>query len=119
MKTIGRLRRHKRFMKTTKGSSDRPRLVVFRSSKHIYAQLVNDTEDKVLTGCSTLSKELACDKDKPKLKGLEAAKEVGLLIAKKAKDIGIETIAFDRGGYKYHGRVKALADSARKGGLKF
>ena len=119
MKKIrGRARRHFRFTKKVKGSQTKPRLVVFRSRKHIYAQLVDDlSENKVLTSCSTLSKDFT--EKKKKANNKEAAKEIGLLIASKAKSLGIERIAFDRAGYKYHGRVKMLADGAREGGLRF
>jgi large subunit ribosomal protein L18 len=117
MKRIGRLLRHRRITKKTRGTQERPRLVVFRSKKHIYAQIVNDSAHKVLLGCSTLSKEF-------KTKGIgsantEAAKHVGQLIASKALEKGIKAISFDRGGYKYHGRIKSLAEGAREGGLKF
>ena len=100
-----------------KGSSERPRLVVHRSSKHIYAQIVNDQDRKVLTGCSTLTKEF---KEKNiKTTDQSAAKEIGKLIAQKAQGLGVKVVSFDRAGYKYHGRVKALADGAREGGLSF
>lgn len=96
------------------GTAARPRLCIFRSNKHIYAQLIDDTSGKVLLGISSLSgKDL---KDKKKT---EAANEVGKKIAVLALEKGIEEIAFDRGGYKYHGRVKALAEGAREAGLKF
>jgi len=117
MKLEGRLRRHKRITKKMKGTGERPRLVVFRSKKHIYAQLVNDEEQRVITGCSTLSPEFK--KLNMKSTNKEAAYEVGKLIAKKALSLGIEKVCFDRAGYKYHGRVKALAEGARKEGLKF
>ena len=117
MKIKGRLRRHKRITKKMKGSSERPRLVVRRSSRHIYAQIVNDQDRKVLTGCSTLTKEF---KEKNiKATDQAAAKEVGKIIAQKAKEHGVKVVSFDRAGYKYHGRVKALADGAREGGLSF
>ncbi len=117
MRQLGRLKRHGRITKKLKGTEQRPRLSVFRSSKHIYAQLIDDSADKVLLGCSTLSGEF-------KTKGIKtadkvAAKEIGQLIAKKALENGVKTVSFDRGGYKYHGRVKSLADGAREGGLKF
>ncbi|MCM8824338.1 MAG: 50S ribosomal protein L18 [Candidatus Omnitrophica bacterium] len=124
MKTIARARRHRRITKRMRGSKERPRLVVFRSKKHIYAQLVDDSEGKVLTGFSTLSKEFhntegKSDNGKKKTNNQAAAKEVGLLIAKKAKQLGIEKVCFDRAGYKYHGRIKALAEGVREGGVKF
>jgi large subunit ribosomal protein L18 len=117
MKLAGRERRHKRITKKIKGTKERPRLVVFRSKKNIYAQLVDDQSGQVLTGCSTLSKEFR--KKNVKSNNKEGAKEVGRLIAKKAIQLGIEKVCFDRAGYKYHGRVKALACGAREGGLKF
>jgi len=98
-----------------KGTALKPRLVVFRSNKNIYAQLVNDAEQKVITTFSTLSKDFKG----PKTGNVEAAKEVGKLLAQKISELGIKEIAFDRAGYKYHGRVKAVADGAREGGLKF
>jgi large subunit ribosomal protein L18 len=96
---------------------DRPRLSVFRSSMHIYAQIIDDANGTTVAAASTLDKEL-----KGKLKtgaNLDAAKEVGKLIASRAVAKGVKTVAFDRGGYKYHGRIKALADAAREGGLAF
>ena len=95
----------------------KPRLTVFRSSKHIYGQIIDDTAGHTLVAASSLDKGL-----KGELKtgaDMAAAKEVGLLLAKKAKEAGIEAVVFDRGGYRYHGRVKALADAAREGGLAF
>ena len=98
-------------------SPDRPRLSVFRSSMHIYAQIIDDANGKTVAAASTLDKEL-----KGKIKtgaNIDAAKEVGKLIAVRAVAKGVKTVAFDRGGYKYHGRIKALADAAREGGLAF
>lgn len=117
MKTIGRVRRHTRITKKMKGSAEQPRLTVFRSKKHIYAQLIDDRSNKVLSGCSSLSKEFRAKKIKSTDVG--AAKEVGRLLAEKGKSIGIAKVCFDRAGYKYHGRIKALAEGAREGGLKF
>ena len=117
MRIKGRLRRHKRITKKMKGSTERPRLVVHRSSKHIYAQIVNDQEHKVLVGCSTLTKEFKAKNIKATDK--TAAKEIGKLIAQKAQGLGVKVVSFDRAGYQYHGRVKALADGAREGGLSF
>lgn len=100
-----------------KAANGKPRLSVFRSSKHIYDQIIDDVAGRTLVAASSLDKGL-----KAELKtGADqaAAKEVGLLLAKKAKEAGIEAVVFDRGGYKYHGRVKALADAAREGGLAF
>jgi large subunit ribosomal protein L18 len=109
-----RERRKKRSREKTFGTKERPRLCVFRSLKHIYAQIVDDTEGKTLVSASDL--EL---KEKKKLKKVEIAREVGRLIAKKAIKKKIEKVAFDKSGYKYHGKIKALAEGAREGGLKF
>jgi large subunit ribosomal protein L18 len=108
-----RERRHKRVRGKVFGTAERPRLVVFRSNRGIEAQLVDDLEGRTLAGASWLQLK--------KLKGnkTDQAAEVGKELAKRAKDAGIETVVFDRGGYLYHGRVKALADAAREGGLKF
>jgi len=119
-----RKKRHLRIRKKISGTEERPRLVVFRSLKHIYASLVVDDVSpcKVLTTVSSLSEEfkkLAKENSNAKGGNVEGAKIVGTLIAKKAKELGIEKVVFDRAGYKYTGRVKALADFARKGGLKF
>jgi large subunit ribosomal protein L18 len=112
-----RLKRKKRIRKKLSGSPERPRLTVFRSDKHIYAQIIDDTVGATLATASTLSPEYA--KMDP-LKGkVEAAKRVGELIARKAKDKGITKVVFDRNGYIYHGRVQALADAARQAGLDF
>ena len=100
-----------------KVGSGRPRLSIYRSSKHIYAQIIDDAQGKTLAAASSLEKDL-----KSKLKtGADkaAAEAIGKLVAKRALKAGIETVVFDRGGYIYHGRVKALADGAREGGLKF
>jgi len=117
MKLVGRERRHRRIRKKIKGTHQRPRVVVFRSNKHIYAQLVNDEEQKVITGCSTLSKEFKEKKIKSGTK--EAAKEVGKILAKKLSNLGINRISFDRAGFKYHGKVKALAEGLREEGIEF
>jgi large subunit ribosomal protein L18 len=117
MKKIGRRRRHKRVTKKIKGSEIQPRLTVFKSAKHIYAQVINDTSAKVLAGCSTLTKEFK--EKKVKTSNKAAAGEIGKLIAKRCVKLGIKNVCFDRGGYKYHGRIQSLADGAREGGLKF
>ncbi len=112
-----RKKRHLRIRRRLFGTAERPRLNVYRSSKHIYVQLIDDMEGKTLAAASTLDPEL---KDEIKNGGnIEAATKVGELIAKRAKDKGISNVVFDRGGYLYHGRVKALADAAREGGLEF
>ncbi len=109
--------RKARVRKKIRGVGEMPRLNVYRSNKHIYAQLVLDTEGKTIVAASTLSKELK--KEVLKLKKVEAAKKVGELVGKLAKDKGVTSVVFDRSGYIYHGRVKALADGAREAGLKF
>jgi large subunit ribosomal protein L18 len=108
-----RTRRHKRVRKHVFGSAERPRLVVFRSNRGIAAQLVDDVEGKTLAAASWLNIR------KAKGAKVEQAAEVGKLLAQNAKKAGIERIVFDRGGYLYHGRVKALAEAAREGGLEF
>jgi len=112
-----RARRHLRVRKKISGTPDRPRLCVFRSNKHIYAQVIDDTTGHVLCSASTLDKELRSTLEKTWNK--DAAREVGKLVGKRALERGITTVVFDRGGYKYHGRVKELADGAREAGLKF
>ena len=112
-----RLRRKIRIRKKIRGTPERPRLTVYRSLKYIYAQIIDDEAGHTLVAASSLEKEL---KEKLKsTKDIEAAKAVGELIAKRALEKGIEKVVFDRNGYKYHGRVKALADAAREAGLKF
>ncbi len=113
-----RLRRHLHIKKKIKGTSERPRLLVKRSNRHTYAILINDEQGRVLSVVSTLSKEMR-EKVKNSPGKIEAAKEVGRLVAEKAKELNIKSVAFDRGGYKYHGRVRAVAEGAREGGLKF
>ena len=113
-----RIRRHKRVRTKIKGTAKVPRLCVFRSAKHIYAQLIDDEKGMTISSASDL--EIKKMKGKPKK---EKAKEVGKLIAKKAKNLPagrqVEKVVFDRGGYKYHGRIKSLAEGAREGGLIF
>lgn len=115
---LGRNRRHKHTRKTVKGTADRPRLSVFRSARHVYAQLIDDDAGRTLAAASTSAKDLA--------EALAAAKSpvergfiVGKALATKATEGQIETCVFDRSGYKYWGRVKAVAEGARDGGLKF
>jgi large subunit ribosomal protein L18 len=111
-------RRKVRVRKSVRGAANgRPRLSVFRSSKHIYAQVIDDSSSRTVASASSLDKEL-----KGKLKtgsDKEAAVEVGKLVAQRAKAAGVANVVFDRGGYMYHGRIKALADAAREGGLSF
>ena len=115
LKKKARVRRKHRSRKRLFGTAERPRLTVYKSLNHIYAQLIDDQSQKSITGISSLTKELAS----VKANKTEIAGKVGELIAARAKDKGIETIVFDRSGYQYHGRVKALGDAARKSGLKF
>ncbi len=109
-----RLNRHKRVRGKISGTNARPRLNVFRSANHIYAQLIDDDKGVTLCAASTLDKDF-----KGSGGNAEAAKKVGEAVAKKAAKLGITDVVFDRGGYIYHGRVKALAEGARDGGLKF
>ncbi len=114
---LARQRRHTRVRKRVSGTPERPRLCVFRSARHIYAQVIDDTRSHTLVEASTLDAQVraaAADKDKTAQAAL-----VGETLAQRALDAGIEQVVFDRGGYKYHGRVKSLAEAARKGGLKF
>jgi len=112
-----RKKRHLRVRKKVAGTPDRPRMAVFRSEKHMYAQIIDDTKHQTICSSSTLKGEIKSSLEKTW--DLKAAEKVGEDIAKKAKDAGIEEVVFDRGGFKYHGRVKALADGARNAGLKF
>ncbi len=116
-KKANRIRRHFRLRKKISGTPERPRLAVFRSEKHIYVQLIDDTRGNTLCASSTISSDLKDSLEKTWNK--DAAKKIGEDIAKKAKEAGIERVVFDRGGFKYHGRIKALADGAREAGLKF
>lgn len=111
---IQRIRRKRRVRRKIRGSSERPRLSVFRSARHIYAQIIDDTNGVTLASASTVGKERV--KDSGNVKG---AKKVGELIAEAAKGKNIKEVVFDRNGFKYHGRVKALAEAAREKGLKF
>ncbi|HLW37037.1 MAG TPA: 50S ribosomal protein L18 [Candidatus Eremiobacteraceae bacterium] len=112
-----RVRRHARVRKRLVGVEARPRLSVFRSLHHIYVQLIDDTTGRTLAAASTREKEVA--KGLESLKTIGAAEKIGKTIAERAKALGISQIVFDRGGYKYHGRIKALADAARGAGLEF
>lgn len=112
-----RVRKHVRVRKKVSGTAECPRLAVFRSASHIYAQVIDDDKGVTLVAASTLDKAI---KEKVAFGGnIEAAKEVGKLVAEKAIEAGISEVVFDRGGYLYHGRIQALADSAREAGLKF
>lgn len=112
-----RKRRHRRVRKKIVGTTERPRLNVFRSLHHIYAQVIDDSIGHTLVSASTLDKEIRDECED--LTKTEAAKVVGETLADRALDQGITSVVFDRGGYKYHGRVRALAEAAREGGLDF
>jgi len=114
-KNATRKKRHARVRAKLSGTEARPRLNVFRSSKHIYAQLIDDVNGVTLANASSLDKELTLDSTS----NVEAAQKVGELVAKRAVEKGIKAVVFDRGGYLYHGRVQALADAARENGLEF
>ena len=115
-KAVAREKRIKRIRKKITGTSEKPRLRVFKSAKHIYAHIIDDSVGSTLLTMSTLTKGFAASDTKGKT---AQAKQVGLLLAEKAKEKGIEKVVFDRGGYIYHGRVKALSEGAREGGLVF
>ncbi len=114
-KNKARLKRHLRVRKKIEGTTERPRLNIFRSSKHIYAQIIDDTKRITIVSASTQ------DKDFKDVNGgnVESAQKIGSLIAKRALESGVTKVVFDRGGYLYHGRVQALADAAREAGLEF
>ena len=114
-KNATRKKRHARVRSKLSGTAARPRLNVFRSNKHIYAQLIDDVNGVTLASASTQDKEVSLDATG----NVDAAVKVGELVAKRAVEKGIKAIVFDRGGYLYHGRVKALADAARENGLEF
>jgi len=114
-KSRRRLRIHRGIRKKIRGTSERPRLSVFRSNRDIYAQLIDDTSGHTVVSCSSREKDLAGNTGKK----TEKAKQVGKALAERAVQAGISGVVFDRSGYLYHGRVKALADGAREGGLKF
>ena len=109
-----RLVRHARVRKKVRGSPERPRLCVFRSLRHIYAQVIDDSTGHTLVACSSLEAGEATPSPK-----LTASQSVGKLVAERALEKGITQVVFDRGGYKFHGRIKALAEASREGGLKF
>ncbi len=114
-KNAVRKKRHARVRTKLSGTAARPRLNVFRSNKHIYAQLIDDVNGVTLVSASTLDKEVSADSTGNK----EAAVKVGELVAKRAVEKGVKEVVFDRGGYLYHGRIQALADAARENGLQF
>ena len=111
---LERTRRHARVRTKVSGTAERPRLCVYRSNSNLYAQIIDDVAGNTLVSASTLDKEV-----KTKKSNIEAAKEIGALIAKRAATKKIKTVVFDRGGYVYHGVVKELAEAAREGGLEF
>jgi large subunit ribosomal protein L18 len=114
-KAVARKRRHTRVRKKVSGTAARPRLVITRSARHMFVQVVDDTLGQTLASASTMEKELRVDTSAK----ADKAREVGKLVASRAKAAGVDTVVFDRGGNKYHGRVAALADGAREGGLEF
>ncbi|MDH3189550.1 MAG: 50S ribosomal protein L18 [Acidimicrobiia bacterium] len=113
-RTDARARRHRRVRKSVKGTATRPRMAVYRSNKYIYVQLVDDVAGRTLVSASSQEKDLRAENLNE-----ETATKVGELIGDRAKKAGVTEVVFDRGGYKYHGKVKALADAARKSGLEF
>ena len=112
-----RIRRHKRLRRKLSGTSERPRLAVFRSLNHIYAQVIDNVECKTLASASTIDKKLSADLSSLNKKDQAAA--IGKAVAERAKAAGVEEVVFDRGGFNYTGRIQALADGAREAGLKF
>jgi len=116
---VARKRRHARVRKYVKGTPERPRLNVFRSTNHIYAQVIDDTKGVTLVSASSLEADRKSPKDIKDKNRVEQAAVVGKMVAERALDAGITQVVFDRGGYKYHGRVKALAEGSREAGLKF
>ncbi len=114
-----REKRHYKMRRYLSGTSTKPRLAVFRSNKHIYAQIIDDVAGCTIVSASTMEKALIAESAVKHTSTVEAAKAVGSVVAKRALDKGIETVVFDRGGYIYHGKVQALADAAREAGLKF
>ena len=111
-KTLGRNRRHRRVRKKISGTAARPRLAVYRSNRHIYAQVIDDTQGRTLAAASTLLEGVGGDDPTAR------AKAVGKTVAEKAKEAGVEHVVFDRGGFRYHGKVKAVAEGAREAGLE-
>jgi large subunit ribosomal protein L18 len=114
-RSAARLRRQVRVRKKVFGAPERPRLVVTRSARHVYAQVIDDTQGRTLASASTMEAPLRAATGEKS----DKAKQVGSLIAERAKAVGVESVVFDRAGYKYHGRIAALADGAREGGLGF
>ena len=115
--TVVRENKHRRMRNTLSGTAERPRLAVFRSNNHMYAQIIDDTVGNTLVSASTLQKDVKAELEKTN--NVEAAAYLGTVIAKKALEKGIKTVVFDRGGFIYEGKIKALADAAREAGLEF
>ena len=113
-RTEARVRRHRRVRKNVTGTAERPRLAVFRSNRHVIAQIIDDVAGRTVAAASTLEAEVRSAGPANK----EAAKKVGQLVAERAKAAGVEKVVFDRGGFRYHGAVAAVADAAREGGLE-
>jgi len=113
--SAARQKRHERIRLRVEGTVERPRLAVFRSLNHIYAQVIDDTTGKTLAAASSLEKELKAGNQRK----TDEAKTVGRLVAERAKSAGVEQVVFDRAGFRYHGRIKSLADAAREAGLQF
>ena len=116
-RTIVREQKHRRLRNRFSGTAERPRLAVFRSNNHMYAQIIDDTVGKTLVSASTLDKDVKAELEKTN--NVEAASAVGTVIAKKALEKGINTVVYDRGGFIYAGKIKALAEAAREAGLEF
>jgi len=113
-RTAARHRRHLRGRKHLRGTADRPRLAIYRSNKYIYAQVIDDIEGTTLAAASSQESDLRGER-----LNVDTAAKVGTMVADRAKEAGVTSVVFDRGGYKYHGRLKALADAAREAGLEF
>lgn len=118
-RATARKKRHYRLRRNLSGTAERPRLTVFKSNKNIYAQLIDDVKGHTLASASTMDTALVKDAKLKSTSNIDAAKSVGAQVAKKAKALGLEEVVFDRSGYVYHGKIAALADAAREGGLKF
>ena len=116
-RTDVRLKKHRRIRNRISGTAERPRLAVFRSNNHMYAQIIDDTVGNTLVAASTVEKEVKAQLEKTN--NVDAAAYLGTVIAKRAIEKGIDTVVFDRGGFLYHGKIAALADAAREAGLKF
>ena len=116
-RSVNRVKKHMKIRNRFSGTPERPRLAVFRSNNHMYAQIIDDTVGKTLVSASTLQKEVKAELEYTNT--VEAAAYLGTVIGKKAVESGITTVVFDRGGFVYHGKIKALADAAREAGLEF